>query len=913
MVFFGGKNALFCVIFLYLISCSWWLPGKDLEFKKFENLSMQDGLSHSTVSCIVQDRYGFLWFATQDGLNRYDGYEYKTFYHDPGNPNSLSNNGLICLMEDHAGNIWVGTSAGGLNKFDPVTETFTCYKSDPGNPKRLQSDYIRALHEDEAGNIWVGAETYLHRMDPKTGIFQSYRYHVPQSDTVNRREIRAILSDGSGTILVGGAHIGMALFDTKTETFEYFFKNQNSQGGLTSDNIKFFFPGVGNSFWVGTIGSGLLNFDRTTKQFSSAFSKYGDSSRSGISYLYAGFKSTSRPEILWITTSNGLVEFDTRENCVIDHLLAGQGNNLETNDLLGLLEDHEGNLWVGAYGKGLNKYVRKKSTFKEWLKFKGAENNSNNNIVFSAFEDSEGNVWIGTMGGGIERYDKASGNFTVYHFEPRDSNSVWSDFIRCMFLDKAGNLWAGTHGSGLNLLDPRTGKFTRFLHEEGNQESLSGNIINCLYEDRNGIFWIGTWGSGLNSMDREKRTFKRYFRANGQPSEINIQSIKTVKEDRWGNLWIGTWDDGLICLDRERKASRHFKHDDNNPYSINCNTIIYIYESDDGNLWFGTVGGGLNRFDRATERFEFLTTKDGLPNNIVYGILEDSEHHLWLSTNKGLARFDPESKGVEVFNMADGLPSNEFNTAACFKSPSGEMYFGSTNGLVSFFPESLQRSTFVPPVIFTSFKLLNRDIELKRSISQLKELKLSYSDTFLIEFAALSYASPAKNQYAYKLSGLQDEWVPLGPKRTLNFAHLEPGYYDLTVKGSNSDGVWNETGASIRLIITPPFWRTWWFKLLVLLSLTCIAYYWHTVKLKNATLKLKTESAMNRLYARFKISEREQEIINLILKGKTNKDIEDTLFISIKTVKSHIYNIYRKMGVKNRLELINLIQKTLKE
>ena len=913
MVIFGGKNVVFFIVVYCLFFYSYLLPGKGVDFKKCEHLSLQHGLSQSTVSCMIQDRNGFLWMGTGDGLNRYDGYEFKTFYHNPANANSLSQSGISCLLEDRDGNIWIGTGSGGLNKFDPQTEIFTCYKSEPEKPGTLGSDHVRSMHEDKSGILWIGAATYLHRFEPDTGLFKRYRFHVPSPDSSRRQEIKAVFSDGSGVILVGGYHIGMALFDTKTETFEYFHKDQEAPAGLTTNNIRFFLPAAGNTFWVGTAGSGLLSFDLQTKQFSAAYPKDGDNSKPDTAYLFAGVPSVTRSETLWITTANGLLEFDTRENCVVNHILAGHGNSLTTNDLVGVLEDYEGNLWVGEYGIGLNKYVRKKSLFKEWRKVQGAIKNSKNNIVFSMLEDLDGILWFGTMGGGVECYDKVSGNFTAYLQNQKNNQLLWSDFIRCMYLDRRGNIWVGTHGSGLNRLDPKTGKSTRFLFEEGNRESLSGNIVNCVHEDRSGVLWIGTWSAGLNTMNREKGTFKRYFRSDGRPPELDIQSVKVIHEDTQGNLWIGTWDDGLHCLNNERKECAHFKHDDNNPFSINCNTIMAIHESADGILWLGTSGGGLNRLDRATGRFDHITSRDGLPNNIVYAILEDFDQCLWFSTNKGLARFDMESKEVEVFSMADGLPSNEFNAGAAFTSPSGEMYFGSTHGLVSFFPESLKKSTYVPPVVFTSFKLLNRDIELKRSISHLNELKLSHKDTFLFEFAALSYASPAKNQYAYKLSGLQDEWVPLGHKRTLNFAHLEPGDYELIVKGSNGDGVWNEAGTSIRLIITPPLWQTWWFKLLVIVSIIALAYRWHAVKLKNATLELKTESAMNRLFARFKISEREQEIIQLILKGKTNKDIEESLFISIKTVKSHIYNIYRKMGVKNRLELINLIQKSVKE
>ena len=913
MEILGGKKAAFWVLIVCIVANTQYLTCRGIDFKKIEHLSLQHGLSQSTIICVIQDRNGFLWFGTIDGLNRYDGYEFKTFYEDPEDKNSLSDSGITCLLEDKKGYIWVGTAAGGLNKFDPSTETFTRYNADPDDPTSLLSDYIRAIDEDEDGRLWVGAATYLHKFDPATGVFKPFRFHLPTTDAASRQEIKAVFATKSGTVLVGGYHIGMGVFDVETETFEYFHKDQDPPTGLTSNNIRFFFPVSDHEVWLGTVGGGLLSFDPGTKRFEAVCPQSVIHSNHSLLYLFDGCRSTTRPEIFWFTTSKGLVEFDSRQGCKLDLWLAGEGNNLNNNDLVGVLEDREGNLWVGGYGAGLNKYAPSKSLFKEWRKVKGATQNLNNNIVFSVLEDKNGKLWFGSMGGGIECYDKETGEFTVYRNRLEDKEGLWSDLIRTIYQDRRGDLWIGTNGSGLIRLDPGTGKSERFSYESGNPKSLSGYIVNCIHEDRNGVLWIGTWSNGLCTLDRDSGTFHRYYRSNGQASELDIQSVKVIHEDSDGKLWIGTWDDGLHCVDEARKECAHYKRDITDPFGLNCNTIIDIYESQDGILWLGTNGGGLNRFDKSTGRFEHVTVVDGLPNNIVYGVLEDAQHHLWLSTNKGLARFDYKSREIEVFTMADGLPSNEFNTRARFLSPSGEMYFGTTQGLVSFFPEDIRKSMFKPPVVFTAFKLLNRNIKLKQSITHLKELTLSYKDTFMFEFAALSYSSPSKNQYAYKLSGLQPEWVPLGHKRTLNFAHLEPGNYQLTVKGSNSDGVWNESGASIRLIIVPPVWQTWWFKLLVMVCIILLAYRWHSVKLRDATLKLKTESAMNRLFARFKLSEREQEIVDLILKGKANKDIEEELFISIKTVKSHIYNIYRKMGVKNRLELINLVQKSVKE
>jgi ligand-binding sensor domain-containing protein/DNA-binding CsgD family transcriptional regulator len=906
------KRLLVLGALISLFACSNLSSQGIKDFNNFQRLSIEHGLSQSVVTCMIQDSNGFLWFGTQDGLNRYDGYSFKFFCHDPEDPNSLSESVIDCLFEDKSGNIWIGTAARGLNRYNPVTGAITYYRYDPDNPGSISSDYVRSIHEDRFGNLWVGALDRLNRYDPQKDTFQNYLFERFAPNSTQYRSIRSICSDPSGLLWVGGYRIGLATFDPVKGQFRYIVSDPHRDGCLPTYDIDTIWPAKEHYLWIGTLGHGLFLFDTRTGTCSPFFPKPPQSLSADPITVTAMANSRAQLDILWITTTKGLLKIDSNRNEIIEHIRGGYPPDLNTDNLVSVMEDMEGNVWVSEVGKGLKKFFARSHVFESLKHQPGISYSLGNNIVYAILEDTGGDLWIGTGGGGIDRFSNSS-LVARYRNSPSSPHNLRSDSIRDIIQDSAGDIWVATLGDGLKRIDRETGAITHFLFEPENPNSISSNLVRCLLQDHMGILWIGTPDAGINSIDPKTGTITRYFSRTGNLDDAELHSLQTIYEDSHGTLWFGMFNKGLMSYDRERTTFRYFNSDPEDPYSINCNNVISIHEGSRGKLWVGTLGGGLNCLDRSTGRSGHYTVKDGLPNNVIYGILEDSEQRLWLSTNRGLACLDPDTRNVTVFNQADGLPSNEFNLGAYFQSNSGRMYFGSLNGLVSFDPDSIKKSTFVPPVVFTSFKLLNRDIGLKRSISHLKELKLSYKDTFVIEFAALSYLNPAKNQYAYKLSGLQDEWIPLGNKRTLNFAYLEPGDYNLIVKGTNGDGVWNETGASIRLIITPPVWQTWWFKLLVILSIIAIAYRWHKAKLKETTLRLKTESAMNSLFTRFRISDREREILQLILKGKTNKDIEDSLYISLNTVKSHVFKIYRKMGVKSRLELINFIQKSLQE
>jgi DNA-binding CsgD family transcriptional regulator/streptogramin lyase len=489
-------------------------------------------------------------------------------------------------------------------------------------------------------------------------------------------------------------------------------------------------------------------------------------------------------------------------------------------------------------------------------------------------------------------------------------------------------MWIGTETGGLNRFDPKKAIFTSCKRDPGNADSLSSNSILVIHIDQSNTLWLGTWGGGLNKFDREKETFTHYRYQSDNPNSLSHDDVFAICEDRVNRLWLGTWGGGLNKFDPGKETFVHYQFSPGSPHGLSSNFIMGIYIDRADVLWIGTEGGGLNKYDPGTGTFTHYTTKNGLPDNVVCGILEDERGNLWLSTYKGLSRFDPSTGIFKNYDFKSGVQGYEYNTGAFYKSRSGEMFFGGVNGFNSFYPVEIEDNPYIPPIVFTDFKIFNkhvdidndsresqgtRDARLKKHIGFTDEIILSHKDKiFSLEFAALDYTNSPKNKYMYMVEGLHKDWVYLSHKHEVNFTGLDPGEYILRVKGSNNDGVWNQEGASLKIIITPPFWQTWWFRTLCVVTLLALIFAWHQNRMKNLSLQLKTEAEMERIFEKHNITYREKQVVHLILEGKSNKEIEDTLYISIRTVKNHVYNIYRKFGVNSRLELIHSIQKSIK-
>jgi signal transduction histidine kinase/ligand-binding sensor domain-containing protein len=777
-------------------------PGSPVA--QFEHLTTADGLSQSTVTSILQDSQGYMWFGTQDGLNKYDGYTFTVYRHDPDDPSSLRDDNITTIYEDRSGVLWIGTNEGWLERFDRQNDIFihyqtqlasiqTIYETQNGDFWVLISGtYNGTLYsfdrekgefqvvfsngtkmiEDSSGGLWlgdIGGWIYFH--DDELDIFRPIAITVPMEGEF---EITAIIEQRSGALWIGRLGAGLSRFErentqsngTVARKFTHFRHNPDNPHSLSSDNVTTITEDPSGSLWIGTSDSGLNHFDPETGQFS----QY--------------------------------------------HNAPWDPNSLSSGAIQSLYIDRSGVLWVGTLNGGLNKLNLMGNKFNHYKHIQNVPNSLVEDNVLAIFQDQEGILWIGTTNG-LDRFDRENKAWRHYQFDPHDADSLGHNTVNTIFEDTTGILWIG-RGLGAETANV----IYRFDEDKEvfTSESLSSSpmilndiSVNMIYEDRSGRLWSAT-NIGLFQYDRENDIF--FEKTLG-----DIPSL-AIFEDNEGILWIGTYEHGLGRLDGDRLT--FYRADADDPNSLSHNQVFTILEDHSGILWIGTASG-LNRFDRITERFTHFGIKDGLPNDEILGILEDGRGYLWLSTLSGLSRFDPRTETFRNYDVSDVLQSNEFNPGATFKSDSGEMFFGGINGFNAFYPDQITDNTHIPPVVITTVNLFHQ--AMVTNPSNAETIKLKYNEnTLSFEFAALDYAAPEKNQYAYMMEGLDEDWVPAGSRRFAEYRDLRSGNYIFRVKGSNNDGVWNEQGAAVHIIITPPLWGTWWFRGGVALVLIAIAF-----------------------------------------------------------------------------------------
>ena len=783
----------------------------------FDQLSLDEGLSQSSVFAIFQDSVGYLWFGTQDGLNKYDGYEITIYKPTLTGDRALSGNDIRAIYEDKYGHLWIGTNGWGLNRYDRKTDQFTHYQFNPRNQSSLGGNFVNVIFEDTFGNLWIGTDGGLNKYQENGDNFQRYRNVPGDATSLSSNNVLAILEDTHHDLWIGTGGGGLNKFDHEQDEFQRFRNVPGDAYSLSNNTVWSITKDRQGVLWIGT-DEGLNQLIESTGRFVRyQYSTHDPNSLSSnqIRAVYA-----DREDVIWIgTNGKGLNRFD-RDTGKFIQIQANprDPNSLSDDFIWEIYEDREGTLWVGTLSGGVNKLDQSSMPFKHYSANDQLSGGLNHNMVWSILEDRFGILWVGTMGGGLNKYDPSAGIWIHYKHDPNDPTSISHDNVRTICEDQSGDLWIGTEGGGLNKFDRENETFIKYQHDPTDPNSLSSDQVLTIHKDRTGNLWIGTLGGGLNRYDTNNGKFNPIIQEGGEPYGLSSNNVRSIYVDREGILWVGT-DSGVNKINLKKGVIQYFFTEPNDSNSLSHNIILSIHEDRTGNLWLGTFSGGLNKFDRKTETFSHYFEEDGLANNVVYGILEDGQGFLWLSTNNGLSRFDPSTEQFKNFDAQDGLQSDEFNSGAYYKGNNGELFFGGVNGFNSFFPDKIpQDNLYISPIVLTSFTQGGEEVHPGKNFENLEEITFKWPDDYFeFEYAALSFVKPEQNQYAYKLEGFDKEWNYVGNQRFGRYTNLPGGSFTLRIKGSNNDGMWNEQGISVGVKIVAPFWETWWFRGLIVL------------------------------------------------------------------------------------------------
>ena len=828
----GTRCLLLCWLWPFLIGPAAFAQDQQ---RRFEHIGTNLGLSQSNVTCILQDSRGFMWIGTQDGLNRYDGYEFIIYKRNAADSHSISNNFIKSLLEDSQGNLWIATWGGGLDRFDREKDQFIRYKHDPKNTASLSDNFIDCITEDKEGNLWIGTyQNGLERLDPRTGRFTAYIYNQHDSSSLSDNFVTSVLEDSRRHIWVGTNQGGLNRIDRKTGQFTRFRHHDQLSGSLACNTVTTIYEDGDHHLWIGTRGGGLelLGPDGSFLHF-----RHDPRNPNSLSRDVVLSMTRDDRDHLWIGTENGgLSILDYRSRTFTNYAHDDIDNtSLSNNSIYSLYKDAQHNMWVGTYSGGINLYNKDANQFTHYT-HSSDPNGLANNSVLDFCEDTEGYIWIATDGGGVDRFNPQKGEFTHFTHQQDNPRSLCGNYILCVQEDADHNLWMGSCMDGTTLYNKKTNTYTRIRNRPGDPSSISGDNVSAMTLDRDKDLWIGTYGDGLNLYDRNKQVYRQYRNDSNNSNSIASDRILCLFGDSKGNLWIGTHDKGMDLFDKQKNTFTHFAHDDNKN-SLSRNRVDCIYEDHRGQLWIGT-NSGLDCLDRLTGHFTNYFVRDGLPGDIIFSILEDAKGNLWISTDNGLSRFNPVTKMFTNFSVADGLQSDEFKAHSALNSRTGAMYFGGVNGFNVFFPDSIREDPFDPPLVITHFQVFNKEVPisgdeknpslLKKDISETGSINLSYDQSvFSFEFASLNYTAREKKQYTYMLEGFDKDWNNIGLKRSATYTHLDPGKYIFKIRGLKNDGQWSSRVTSLELTIRPPFWMTWWFRLLVgmiLLTAAVMAY-----------------------------------------------------------------------------------------
>lgn len=965
-------------LFGLFVMCGPPLLGQNAGLK-FKNYSIKEGLSQSTISDIFQDKKGFLWFGTSDGLNQFDGYKFTVYKNNYLNSNSLSDSWVEHIFEDSDNNLWLYTADKIINVLNLRTQIITRFI--PGKSE-LSSfpafDLILSIKEDSRKNIWFSTNAGLLRYNKPSKKFAFY--HTNHVLPANPKEnfILFMEEDSQGFMWLAAVN-GLYRYHSNSDSFEAYSVDH---GGIQPNNIVRFGTDRFHHLWA-LNRTGLYLYQPKNN----AFTRYPFPGKINDEHKDAAVPTkVDRNGFVWIGTDNGLYRFDPKlGHYYFYRNIPGVKGTLSHNDITSIFEDKNGDLWIGTF-KGLNKYIPASDNFESYyfknqesiiidiiedkngdiltlgkipyqhsnggylgflnketncieiqLKNKSNPNSIASSIVYRPFTDKSGNIWLGTFGDGLVQYIPHNKMFENYPPLVGYTNTLGGSSVWGFAEDDHGNIWIPLYDNGLDKFNPKTGEFVHF--KPGKTNSLPDNcIVFCIAPGKNGYLWLSTEGTGVFRFNTKTQQFKQYTYNKNNPNSISSSFVRKIYVDASGKLWIGHPNAGLDYFDPVTETAIHFKNDPNNTNSLSNNNVwsllqaksgdlwissdgfidrynpvtknfthykskstdftgilanraLCIFEDKQNKIWFGTAGGGLSLFEEKTNKFRHWTETEGLPNNVIYGILEDEQGCLWLSTNKGLSRFDVKKNSFTNYDANDGLQSNEFNMCSCLKSRDHKLYFGGINGFNSFYPEKIKTDTSILTTVIVDFEIFNKKIQavppdkeklidqkdttlivrdksalyLPQNISYTNEITLTYREkVFTIGFAALSFRSQDQINYRYMMKNFDSDWNYSGNRRMATYTNLPPGIYIFKVSAANSDGIWNQNPTILKIHILPPFWRTWWFFIfegIFIFGLIMLVMRFRVMRLKKAKLEL--EKKVNERTHEIKEKNEELELRNL--------------------------------------------------
>lgn len=802
-------------------------PVPEVRPMYFEHLSVREGLSQSTVMSILQDSRGFIWLATESGLNRYDGYSLKEYRRERGNEQALASDYIWKIDEDSRGDLWLATSGGGVARWDRGSDRFQQFRHVPGDPDSIASDTVRTLHVDPSDRVWVGTDRGLDMLDPRTGRMRHFINQPGNARSLAANGVYELYSDRAGRLWVGTDQ-GLNRYEPATDDFVPI----PLDGPLGSARVRSIIEDHLGTMWIGTFGGGLHGIDAQTSAVTSFRHAVNDARSLSSDRVRAVMEDDAHR--LWVATSDGLNLFDrSSHNFVHYRRDTDNAHSLRDDDVMSLHQDRGGVLWVGTRAGGASHWSPKSWTLGHYQSALFG-----NSAVNAFVDDGAGTVWVGTLDGLVEidtrqrrehRYTRASpGPLRL------EDNSVMS-----LLYDRDGALWIGTMSGGLLRFDRRRGTVRSYRNSNADPAEWLGDGVMCLYQDRGGEIWVGTFGGGLARIERGTGNLIRYS-SGAAPAALSSLRASAIVEDLQGNLWIGTIGGGLNLLERHTGRFYHFRRNDRDPGSLSDDIIYAVHVDPEGTVWVGTASGGLDRVigdssQPGAIRFQGEQRLANLPGQAVYGIESDRQGHLWLSTNNGLVRFDPRSGSSRLLREVHGLQADEFNFNAHYRGRDGTLYFGGSGGFNAFLPESALSQAPPPRVALTSVAVLNEQLPFPEFPDAEHPLQLTHGDKLVtFEFAALDFMSPANNHYRYRLEGFDADWVNAGALHRATYTNLEAGEYTLRVRAMNADGVWSTQDLTIPVHVAAAPWNTMSARLAyAALLLLMLGYVWNLQRVRS--------------------------------------------------------------------------------